>query len=144
LKSSLRLTLTPLHINAMPITSPLRYPGGKSKAIRQIIPYLPAHFTRYREPFVGGGSLFIHLKQQRPDRAVWINDLNYDLYCFWQAAQRDLPRLVAEIERVQRETTDGRALFTELTTTKAGARAEPRLKPSRSRVRAFRAAASLW
>ena len=94
-----------MHINAMPITSPLRYPGGKSKALSQIIRHLPAHFTSYREPFVGGGSLFIHLKQQRPALDVWINDLNHDLYCFWQYAQTDLARLVAEIASVRRETT---------------------------------------
>ena len=108
----------------MPITSPLRYPGGKSKAIKQIIRHLPAHFARYREPFVGGGSLFIHLKQQRPQLDVWINDLNHDLYCFWKYAQTDLARLGAEIAKVKRETTDGRALFTALTTTKAGALSE--------------------
>ena len=115
---------SPLHINGMPITSPLRYPGGKSKAISQIMRYLPAHFAHYREPFVGGGSLFIHLKQQRPQLDVWINDLNYDLYCFWKYAQTDLARLVAAIARVKNSTTDGRALFMKLTTTRAGARSE--------------------
>jgi DNA adenine methylase len=119
-KSSLRHVQAALHINAMPINSPLRYPGGKSKALRQIIPYLPAHFASYREPFVGGGSLFIHLKQQRPQLDVWINDLNQDLYCFWKYAQQDLARLVAEITDVQRATTDGRALFAALTTKQAG------------------------
>jgi DNA adenine methylase len=64
------------------INSPLRYPGGKTKALRQIVAFLPAQFASYRKPFVGGGSLFIHLKQQRPQLPVWINDLNYDLYCF--------------------------------------------------------------
>src|SRR2546423_14072404 len=98
------------------INSPLRYPGGKTKALRQIIPYLPARFASYREPFVGGGSLFIYLKQQRPQLPVWINDLNYDLYCFWQTAKNDLARLTRTVADIQRETTDGRKLFAELTT----------------------------
>jgi DNA adenine methylase len=59
----------------MLIKSPLRYPGGKSKAIVQIINYLPEHFTEYREPFVVG-SLFVYLKQQKPKLECWINDLN--------------------------------------------------------------------
>src|SRR5438045_6326496 len=113
-----------MNLHMRTITSPLRYPGGKTKALRQIIPYLPARFASYREPFVGGGSLFIHLKQQQPQLDVWINDLNHDLYCFWQYAQTDLDRLVAEIASVKRKTADGRALFTELTTTKAGALSE--------------------
>jgi DNA adenine methylase len=60
----------------MLIKSPLRYPGGKSKAIAQIINYLPEHFTEYREPFVVVGSLFVYLKQQKPKLECWINDLN--------------------------------------------------------------------
>ena len=39
------------------IKSPLRYPGGKSRAIEKIIPLIPA-FEEFREPFVGGGSVF--------------------------------------------------------------------------------------
>jgi DNA adenine methylase len=102
----------------------LRYPGGKSKALGQIVRYLPASFRSYREPFVGGGSLFIHLKQRRSELEVWINDLNHDLYCFWKYAQKDLDALVAAVARLKRETTDGRALFAELTKTEAGARSE--------------------
>src|SRR5918911_548180 len=96
------------------IGSPLRYPGGKAKALRQIESYLPARFDSYREPFVGG-SLFVHLKQRRPRLPVWINDLNYDLYCFWRTAQTDLARLTRAVAEIQQRTTDGRALFTELT-----------------------------
>jgi len=35
------------------IVSPLRYPGGKSRAVTRIAKQLPAHFAEYREPFVG-------------------------------------------------------------------------------------------
>ncbi|MFM6152235.1 MAG: DNA adenine methylase, partial [Sphaerospermopsis kisseleviana] len=45
------------------IKSPLRYPGGKSRAIKQIAQHLPTQFTEFREPLVGGGSVFIYLKQ---------------------------------------------------------------------------------
>jgi DNA adenine methylase len=39
--------------------SPLRYPGGKSRAIAQILAQMPARIAEYREPFVGGGSAFL-------------------------------------------------------------------------------------
>jgi site-specific DNA-adenine methylase len=44
------------------ISGPLRYPGGKSKALKFIAPLIP-NFEEYREPFLGGGSVFIYLKQ---------------------------------------------------------------------------------
>ena len=45
--------------------SPLRYPGGKSKALKQILPIIPS-FKEFREPMVGGGSVFFALKQLNP------------------------------------------------------------------------------
>lgn len=33
------------------LKSPLRYPGGKQKAIPQIAHYLPPKFKEFREPF---------------------------------------------------------------------------------------------
>jgi DNA adenine methylase len=98
------------------IKSPLRYPGGKSRAIAQIAAYLPDRFSEYREPFIGGGSVFIYLKQKYPDIKIWINDLNPELYLFWKISQSHLSDLVTEIRRVKRTYTEGKILFQELTT----------------------------
>jgi DNA adenine methylase len=98
----------------MSIKSPLRYPGGKSRAIKQIVEYQPLHFTEYREPFIGGGSLFIHLRQKYPRMKMWINDLNYELYSFWKCAQENADALGDEVARLKAEKRDGRALFAEL------------------------------
>lgn len=62
------------------IKSPLRYPGGKSRAIKHIAAQLPDSFREFREPFVGGGSVFIYLKQKFPRLKIWINDLNRELF----------------------------------------------------------------
>lgn len=97
------------------IKSPLRYPGGKSKALDQIVPFLPESFSSYREPFVGGGSLFIYLKQFYPSLPIWVNDLNTDLYCFWKYSQRELNRLTDVVTNIKKESFDGRALFKNLT-----------------------------
>lgn len=59
-------------------------------------------FDEYREPFLGGGSVYLAAKQLKPDKKYWINDLYYDLYCFWKQAQDDNTLLVNEI----RETRD--------------------------------------
>ncbi|MEH2064771.1 MAG: DNA adenine methylase [Nostoc sp.] len=97
------------------LKSPLRYPGGKSKAINQISEYLPESFSEFREPFLGGGSVFIYLKQKFPDIKIWINDLNSELFLFWKVAQSDLAQLVKEIRHIKVKYTDGKLLFTELT-----------------------------
>jgi DNA adenine methylase len=101
------------------IKSPLRYPGGKSKAIRQIVEYVPENFSEYREPFIGGGSLFIYLKQLHPTISFWINDLNVDVYCFWLYARKDIEALVEAIWKIKRERKDGKELFRELTNQEA-------------------------
>ena len=94
------------------VKSPLRYPGGKSKAIDQILPLITNDFSEFREPFVGGGSVFIAVKQRIKHNAIFkINDLNYDLYCFWIYVKNNLFDLVEEISRIKKNTTDGRALF---------------------------------
>ncbi|AFY74133.1 site-specific DNA methylase [Synechococcus sp. PCC 7502] len=95
------------------IKSPLRYPGGKSKAIDQILPHIPLNINDYREPFVGGGSVFIAVNQFLHTRIkhYWINDLNYDLYCLWLYARDDIKNLKSAISEIKQKYTDGRELF---------------------------------
>jgi DNA adenine methylase len=97
------------------IKSPLRYPGGKSRAIKTISEYLPEIFTQFREPLVGGGSVFIYLKQKFPKLNIWINDLNRELFLFWHLAQSDLSKLVSEVRHIKEHYKNGRLLFSELT-----------------------------
>jgi DNA adenine methylase len=66
------------------ILTPLRYPGGKSRAIKHIDNRLPRDFSEYREPFIGGGSIFLYLKQFNNSAKYRINDKYYNLYCFWK------------------------------------------------------------
>ncbi len=96
------------------IKSPLRYPGGKSRGLLEIAARMPAQFSEYREPMVGGGSVFCYVRQQHPDASCWINDLNYDLVCFWKIVQKDCAELASELHRVRDTETDGRALFAKL------------------------------
>lgn len=96
------------------IKSPLRYPGGKSRAIQRMRRLLPPEFDEYREPFVGGGSFFIHLKQKRPDLKIWINDLNPELYYFWKYAQIDSGKLAREVLKIRKDRSNGQELFDDL------------------------------
>lgn len=99
------------------LKSPLRYPGGKSKALDRILPHFPAAIGEYREPFVGGGSVLLAVKQRWGCQIeqYWINDLNGDLCCFWQSAKAESNALADAVERIKQTCADGRALFHQLT-----------------------------
>jgi DNA adenine methylase len=93
--------------------SPLRYPGGKSKALDQILPLIPPDITEFREPFLGGGSVLLAMKKlfgKRIER-YWVNDLNRDLVHFWRTL-RDLPdELIAQVQSFRDGYSDGRELY---------------------------------
>ena len=69
------------------LKTPLRYPGGKSRATKYLIPRMPKDITEYREPFIGGGSVAIAFTKENPDIPVWVNDLYEPLVNFWQQLQ---------------------------------------------------------
>ena len=96
------------------IKSPLRYPGGKTRALKQILPIIP-EFDEYREPMVGGGSVFFALKNIFPDKKFWINDINQDLYLFWKHSKENNDKLTSEIQKVKNTEKDGRKLHIRLT-----------------------------
>lgn len=59
------------------VQSPFRYPGGKFYALKFIVPFLNAYeHDEYREPFVGGGSVFFGKQKVKHN---WINDLEKDV-----------------------------------------------------------------
>lgn len=91
------------------IKSPLRYPGGKSKAINIISKLIP-DFKEYREPFVGGGSLFVYLKQIYPDREFWINDIYENLFHFWNECKNQPDNIISQIRSWKEEFSEGKKL----------------------------------
>ncbi len=71
------------------LKTPLRYPGGKSRATKYILPRFPKEVSDYREPFIGGGSVAIEFTKRYPGVPVWVNDLYGPLYNFWHNLQRN-------------------------------------------------------
>ena len=71
------------------IKTPLRYPGGKSRACVKMDPYFPdlRNYNEFREPFIGGGSVAIHITKKYPNLNIWVNDLYEPLINFWQQLQ---------------------------------------------------------
>lgn len=91
------------------IKSPLRYPGGKSRAVKVISKLIP-DFDEFREPFVGGGSVFVNLKQRFPNKRFWINDLYSNLYHFWNECQNNPQELLEQINNWRNSYKNGKEL----------------------------------
>ena len=67
------------------VKTPFRYPGGKFYALKHILPFVEAiEHQEYREPFVGGGSVFFGKK---PAEVNWINDLFHELTVIYKIIQ---------------------------------------------------------
>jgi len=86
------------------LKTPLRYPGGKSKAIKTLSQWYPKIISEYREPFIGGGSIAIDVTKSNPDIPVWINDLYVPLYNFW-IQLRDRGEELSERVREEKQNT---------------------------------------
>jgi site-specific DNA-adenine methylase len=77
------------------LKTPLRYPGGKSRACEKMGPYFPdlRNYDEFREPFLGGGSVAIYITKKYPNLDIWVNDLYEPLVNFWQQLQMFGPDL---------------------------------------------------
>jgi len=92
------------------IKSPLRYPGGKSRAVETIAKLIP-DFDEFREPFLGGGSVFVYVKQRYPNKKFWVNDLYSELYKFWEMTQKDVNTLIDKVYEWREKYPIGKELF---------------------------------
>ena len=85
------------------LKTPLRYPGGKSRACTKMDQYLlkVSDSKEYREPFLGGGSVAIHITKKYPHLDVWVNDLYTPLCTFWKVLQDDGYRLYKRLQELK-------------------------------------------
>ncbi len=81
------------HVTSHTRRSPLRYPGGKSRAVSTLRQYIPDHIDRLVSPFLGGGSL--ELSCAADGIHVFAADAFELLVNFWKFAQ-DSPLALAD------------------------------------------------
>lgn len=88
------------------ITSPIAYPGAKTRVTGQIIDILPNGIEDWREPFFGGGSVslaFIQSKKAKDCKRFVVGDLYKEVYYFWKACKENPKELVYLIEKWWKE-----------------------------------------
>jgi len=100
------------------LKTPLRYPGGKSRACTKLDQYIPNldEYKEYREPFLGGGSVAIHITKKYPHLDIWVNDLYEPLYNFWCELRDNGQRMRDELTDLKcrhPDTESARKLFLE-------------------------------
>lgn len=73
----------------------LKWAGGKGRLLPQLLKHLPADFSAYHEPFVGGGALFFELVAQARIRQAFLSDINSSLIDVYLGL-RDYPDVVID------------------------------------------------
>lgn len=76
--------------------SPLRYPGGKTRAIKVLKTFIPAGKTTLLSPFLGGGSFELALANE--GMQVYGNDLFHPLYTFWKVLKERPAELQTSVQ----------------------------------------------
>jgi DNA adenine methylase len=79
----------------------IKWAGGKGQLIPQIIRLIPTRFTRYFEPFLGGGAVFFHLAS--PDRNAFLSDINYELINAYKVIRNHVEELIPALIYHQNE-----------------------------------------
>lgn len=77
--------------------SPFRYPGGKGKMLPVLMEYIDSILkdgNSFCDAFVGGGSVALEVANKYPKSSIFLNDKDYNIYCFWKIiADSDINKL---------------------------------------------------
>lgn len=85
----------------------IKWAGGKGQLLSQLQPYyldgLKDKFTKYAEPFVGGGAVLFDILNHCKVKEVYISDINAELINTYQVIQQDVYSLISTLEPMQRD-----------------------------------------
>lgn len=92
----------------------LKWAGGKRQLLPQLRRFYPTQFTRYIEPFVGSGAVFLDLDNRGllAGRRVMLADSNQDVVGCYQAVRRDVEQVIIELIALEKgHRRDGEAHY---------------------------------
>ncbi|MGN6107499.1 MAG: DNA adenine methylase [Kofleriaceae bacterium] len=94
-RTQARARSVPFTLPAEPVAAPIiKWVGGKTKLLGELIQRLPDTFQRYYEPFAGGAALFFRVA---PRRAV-LADSNADLIGLYKTVASDVGSVIRKLE----------------------------------------------
>ncbi len=88
-----------LILNQVSIKPFLKWAGGKTQLLPELIKYIPNNYNKYIEPFIGGGAFYFHLN---PAEAV-IADLNYELIITYKTIKQSVEDVISLLETFKNE-----------------------------------------
>ncbi len=100
------------------LKTPLRYPGGKSRAVKKMAQFFPlfSDYKEFREPFLGGGSVALYITQMYPHLDIWVNDLYEPLYTFWTQLKEngnEIKNQLIQLKQRHPDPSSAKVLFLE-------------------------------
>lgn len=73
----------------------VKWVGGKTQLLSELVNRIPGDISRYYEPFVGGGALFFNLQPQR----ACLTDINPDLVNLYVVVRDKVDELIEDLGR---------------------------------------------
>ncbi len=87
----------------MPASPIIKWVGGKSRLVPELLKRAPKNYRRYFEPFLGGGALFFALE---PDDA-WLGDMNRPLIEMYHAVAERPEAVISRLEQHKKNNLNG-------------------------------------
>ena len=93
--------------DATSIAAPfLKWAGGKSQLLSEIVPRLPRRIKTYYEPFIGGGAVFFALANERRFQHAVIADANAELVEVYTVVRNQVESLIEVLHDHSAHATD--------------------------------------
>jgi DNA adenine methylase len=81
----------------------LKWVGGKTKLVPELVEMFPKKFNNYFEPFVGGGALFYEVIQKYNVGFSSINDINKKLIIAYKQIKQNPKKLISLLKTIDDE-----------------------------------------
>ncbi len=92
---------------ALPLASPfLKWAGGKTQLLGNVLQWLPERMETYFEPFIGGGAVFFALANEGRFRSAVIADANPELVETYRVVRDALEPLLEKLSEHQTHALD--------------------------------------
>ncbi len=82
------------------ISSPYRYPGGKSKLLPMLMDHISPLLDNedsFCDAFIGGGSVLLTVAEKYPNIKLYANDKDYWISCFWDVVASEDKNQLSEL-----------------------------------------------